>query len=85
MDLHENSDKNTVTATFELPGMKKEDVSIDIHNGRLSVSGEMKMSSEHEEGGYAIRERKYGKFSRVLQLPHGIKVSCCLCIPLARC
>ncbi|KAG6814497.1 hypothetical protein H0H92_000022 [Tricholoma furcatifolium] len=73
MDLHENSDTNTVTASFELPGMKKEDVSIDVHNGRLIVSGETKSSSEYDEHGYAIRERKFGKFSRALQLPQGVQ------------
>jgi HSP20 family molecular chaperone IbpA len=75
MDLHEDSDENTVTATFELPGVKKEDVNLDVHNGRLTISGETKMSEEHEEGGYAVRERRFGKFSRTLQLPQGIKVS----------
>jgi len=73
MDLHENSDTNSVTATFELPGLKKEDVTIDIHNGRLAISGEARMSSEHEESGYAVRERRYGKFARTLQLPQGVK------------
>jgi HSP20 family protein len=75
MDLHEDSDENTVTATFELPGVKKEDVNLDVHNGRLTISGETKMSEEHEEGGYAVRERRFGKFSRTLQLPQGVKVS----------
>ena len=74
MDLHEDAEKNLVTATFELPGLKKEDVQIDVHNGRLTVSGETKVSTEHEENGYAVRERRYGKFSRVLQLPQGVKV-----------
>ncbi|EIN11794.1 small heat shock protein [Punctularia strigosozonata HHB-11173 SS5] len=73
MDLHENKDSNTITATFELPGLKKEDVSIDVHNNRLTVSGESKISSEHDENGYAVRERRFGKFSRSLQLPQGIK------------
>ncbi|ESK93504.1 small heat shock protein [Moniliophthora roreri MCA 2997] len=73
MDLHENAEKNLVTATFELPGLKKEDVQIDIHGGRLTVSGETKVSEEHQQEGYAIRERRYGKFSRTLQLPQGIK------------
>ncbi|EIN11781.1 HSP20-like chaperone [Punctularia strigosozonata HHB-11173 SS5] len=73
MDLHENKDSNTVTATFELPGLKKEDVSIDVHNNRLTISGESKVSSEHDENGYAVRERRFGKFSRSLQLPQGIK------------
>ena len=77
MDLYEDSGNNTVTATFELPGLKKEDVSIDVHNGRLTVSGETKLSSDYDENGYAVRERKYGKISRTLQLPQGIKVSCC--------
>ncbi|KAF5380858.1 hypothetical protein D9615_004040 [Tricholomella constricta] len=73
MDLHENTENNAVTATFELPGLKKEDVQIDIHNGRLTVSGESKMSADYDEHGYAVRERRYGKFSRTLQLPQGVK------------
>ncbi len=74
MDLHEDADKNQVTATFEMPGMKKEDVIIEVHNGRLSVTGETKSSSEHDEAGYAVKERRFGKFTRTLQLPDGIKV-----------
>ncbi|KAK0470271.1 HSP20-like chaperone [Desarmillaria tabescens] len=73
MDLHEDSAKNIVTATFELPGLKKEDVQIDVHDGRLTISGESKISLEHEENGYAVRERKFGKFSRTLRLPQGVK------------
>ncbi|KAF8651056.1 hypothetical protein AX16_004919 [Volvariella volvacea WC 439] len=75
MDLHEDKEKNVVTATFEFPGLNKEDVQIDVHNGRLTVSGESKISSEREEKGYAVRERRYGKFSRTLQLPEGVKDS----------
>ncbi|GLB42406.1 putative small heat shock protein (HSP20) family protein [Lyophyllum shimeji] len=73
MDLHENAEKNIVTATFELPGLKKEDVNIDLQNGRLTISAEAKMSEEHEESGYAVRERRFGKVSRALQLPQGVK------------
>ncbi len=75
MDLHEDKEKNLVTANFEFPGVKKEDVQIDLHNGRLTVSAETKLSEEHEQDGYAVRERRFGKFSRVLQLPSGVKVS----------
>ncbi|KAJ3537616.1 hypothetical protein NMY22_g5525 [Coprinellus aureogranulatus] len=77
MDLHEDKEKNLVTATFELPGLK---------NGRMFNQSRMRDSSsiirlrgvamiseEHEEGGYAVRERRYGKFSRTLQLPQGVK------------
>ena len=75
MDLHENAEANTVTATFELPGLTKENVQIDVHDGRVNISCESKISSEHEESGYAVRERRYGKFARTLHLPHGVKVS----------
>jgi HSP20 family protein len=57
MDVHEDEKHNTVVASFELPGLKKEDVSIDLHNDRLTVSGEAKASSERDEKGYAVRER----------------------------
>ncbi|KAK1220646.1 hypothetical protein PQX77_016599 [Marasmius sp. AFHP31] len=72
MDLHEDADKNTVTATFELPGLKKEDVQIDVHDGRLTITGETKISEEHDNDGYAVRERRFGKFSRTLRLPQGV-------------
>lgn len=75
MDLHEDTEKNIVTATFELPGLNKEDVGIDVHDGRLVVTGESKISTEREEGGYAVRERRFGKFSRTLRLPQGVNVS----------
>ncbi|TFK26299.1 small heat shock protein [Coprinopsis marcescibilis] len=73
MDLHEDTEKNLVTATFELPGLKKEDVNIDINNGRLTVNAESAISSSHEQTGYAVRERHFGKLSRTLQLPTGVK------------
>ena len=75
IDVHEDAEKNVVTATFELPGLKKEDVNIDVHNNLLTVSGESKAETERNEDGYAVRERRYGKFSRSLPLPQGIKVS----------
>lgn len=74
MDVHEDDKTNTVTATFELPGLKKEDVNIDVHNDVLTISGESKVSSERDENGYAVRERRYGKFSRSIPLPQGVKV-----------
>jgi HSP20 family protein len=74
MDVHESAEGKTVTASFELPGLKKEDVRIDVHQGRLTVSGESADSFERAEHGFAIRERRFGQFSRTIQLPQGIKV-----------
>jgi HSP20 family protein len=73
MDLHEDREANKVTATFELPGLRKEDVHVDVHNGRLSISAETKVENEREQSGYAVRERRFGKFGRTLQLPQGVK------------
>ena len=44
MDLHEDQDKNLVTATFELPGLTKENVQIDVRDNVLTVSGESTIS-----------------------------------------
>lgn len=74
MDIHDDAKTNTVTATFELPGLKKEDVSIDVHDNILTVSGESKVDEKRDENGWAVRERRYGKFSRSVPLPQGIKV-----------
>lgn|SRR5712672_643198 len=75
MDVHHDKDTNNVNVDFELPGLQKEDVSVDVHNNVLTVSGENKASSERSEGGYVVRERRHGKFTRSLSLPQGVKVS----------
>jgi HSP20 family protein len=75
MDVHYKKDTNDVVASFELPGLQKEDVSIDVHNNVLTVSGQSNTSSEHNEDGYVVRERRHGKFTRALSLPQGLKVS----------
>ncbi|KAG2121660.1 HSP20-like chaperone [Suillus cothurnatus] len=75
MDLHENAETKTITATFELPGIKQEDVNVEVHGNRLTISGESKRSDNHNKGGYVVQERSYGKFSRALQIPQGIKAS----------
>ena len=80
MDIHEDAKTNTVTATFELPGLKKDDVNIDVHNNILTVSGESKVDENRDENGWAVRERRYGKFSRSVPLPQGIKACYFICI-----
>ena len=60
----------------ELPGVKQEDVDISLHDNVLTISGERRVEEEEEErGGYHIRERRYGSFSRSLALPEGIDES----------
>jgi len=73
MDLHEDTSGNRVTAWFELPGLNKSDVSLDVHNNVLTVSGESRLTPNLDESGFAVRERRFGKFSRSIALPQGIK------------
>ncbi|KAG9309243.1 small heat shock protein [Chiua virens] len=73
LDVYESKD-NTVSVTFELPGLTSDNVTIDVHQNRLIVSGEFPTSDSTEgERAYAVRERCSGKFSRTLQLPFGTK------------
>jgi len=66
LDLYQNADN--VVAIVELPGMRKEDIEISLHDGTLTVSGERK--SESVEGEKAERtERVTGKFRRSITLP----------------
>jgi len=73
MDVNYKKDTNDIVASFELPGLQKEDVSIDVHNNVLTVSGHSNTSSERHEDGYVVRERRHGKFTRALSLPQGLK------------
>lgn len=61
-DISENAEAYSISA--ELPGIKKEDIKVSLHDGVLSIEAESK--SEHEEkGDKQIRtERRYGKFVR---------------------
>lgn len=73
LDLHENKESNTVTAIFELPGVKQGDVNIDVHQNRLTISGEFKSEFAPDDPGYVVKERPHDKFSRSINLPAGVK------------
>ncbi len=57
--------------TAELPGLKKEDVTVRITDESLIVEGERKLESKEEKEGYFRSERSYGKFWRQIPLPEG--------------
>lgn len=59
--------------TFELPGIKPEDVEITCDKGALTIRGERSEErKEGEEGRYHLLERSYGSFTRSFQLPQGV-------------
>lgn len=70
INLTENKDHYYVRA--ELPGMKSEEIDIQVAGRNLSISGERQIQSEGENARYHRREREAGKFSRVISLPDEI-------------
>ncbi len=54
---------------LELPGVKREDIEIELHEGVLTVKGEKKTERTEAKAGYFFSERQYGKFLRSFRLP----------------
>jgi HSP20 family protein len=58
----------------DLPGVKKEDVSVQVTDGQLALSGERKHETEETKDNVYRSEREYGSFYRVVPLPQGVKL-----------
>jgi HSP20 family protein len=56
----------------ELPGLKPEDVKVEVTNDSLILRGERKSEHEHKLGGAYRSERRYGEFYREIPLPEGV-------------
>jgi HSP20 family protein len=61
----------------DLPGLRKEDVSVEIEDGILTISGERSNENEEDRDGFYHSERSYGHFQRSLALPEGITGESC--------
>jgi HSP20 family protein len=66
-------DKDQVIVKAELPGLKKEDLQINLSDSCLTIAGERKGEKEKKEEGYYYSERSYGSFCRSIQLPAEVK------------
>ena len=66
VDLHETPDSYVVTA--EVPGLSRDDIEINMHDGRLTLSGTRRERSAACEQYHRV-ERGRGSFSRTFQLP----------------
>ncbi|MFW2440979.1 MAG: Hsp20/alpha crystallin family protein [Arenicellales bacterium] len=74
IDLHENDNSYTVRA--EIPGVKKEDVDVTVHDGVLTINAETRYENEEKEDGRVIRqERRYGKYVRSIRLGNDVDES----------
>jgi HSP20 family protein len=67
LDLYQNNDN--VVAVIELPGMRKDDIEISLHDGTLTIAGERKSESGGNGESAERTERFTGKFRRSISLP----------------
>jgi HSP20 family protein len=78
MDLCDMPSSPNILVTLELPGLKKEEVSLRINDGSLLVWGERRSRLAPDgavnQEQFPVQEVKYGKFRRVIPLPQGIQV-----------
>lgn len=65
-----SQDKDKVFVSVELPGMKKEEIEVSLHEGVLTIAGEIKKEKTEKGKGESFREeRYYGRFHRSVTLP----------------
>jgi len=65
--------KGEFVVRADLPGMTKDNVTVEVLDNQLVIQGERKEEKEQKEKGYYACERSYGSFYRAIPLPDGIK------------
>lgn len=70
IEVFERGNKLVVRA--DLPGMKKDEVKVEILDGSLTIAGERKQEHKEDNGGKYRTERSYGSFYRAIPLPEGV-------------
>lgn len=65
---------NNLVVTAELPGLKKEDIKIEVTDDGLVIEGERKREQERREEGFYHSERSYGHFRRLIPLPQDANI-----------
>jgi HSP20 family protein len=71
VDVNETETEFLLSA--DMPGLDKKDVSIDIHDGVITIKGERAIDNEKSTDDYRIRERQLGSFNRSFRLPDNVK------------
>ena len=65
---------NRLVTKVDLPGLKKEDVKVEVTDGHLAISGHRKNEVEEEKDNVFRCERSYGSFYRAVPLPAAAKL-----------
>jgi HSP20 family protein len=71
VDVYEEKDEVVIKA--EIPGLSKEDISVQVTDSTLTIKGEKKREEEVKEDDYYCCERSFGAFSRSVDLPCDVK------------
>lgn len=66
--------KDDVVLNIELPGVKKEDITINIEDRVLTIKGERKFENEEKKDNYLRKERSYGSFKRSFSLSDDVLI-----------
>lgn len=69
-DLRENSKEYVLK--FDIPGIKKEDVKVEVDGNRITISGERKQEREDQDARQHFTETYYGSFMRSFTLPQKV-------------
>jgi HSP20 family protein len=70
MDIHADDESYVITAVT--PGLKAEDLKIEILGDVVTLRGEIRRDEPERETDYLLRELSYGAFERTLQLPETV-------------
>jgi HSP20 family protein len=65
---------NAIVLRADVPGMTKNDLTVEVRDGHVVLRGERKHEKEEKKEGYYRAERTYGAFYRTLPLPDGVNV-----------
>jgi HSP20 family protein len=66
-------DDGNLVIRADVPGIKPEEVKIEVEDGILTVSGAHEETKEQKDKSFLRRERRYGSFSRSMALPEGVE------------
>jgi HSP20 family protein len=73
LDVFRRGDELVIRA--DLPGLSKEDVTVDLEEGVLTIRGERRQEAQEDREGFYWSERSYGSFERSVPLPEGVDES----------
>lgn len=68
-------EKDYLFIRLDLPGLRKDDVSVTLQDGVLTIKGERKVEPAGKEATWYLQEREHGSFTRAIDLPVAVNAS----------